>query len=473
MVLGEDVSSIENTLKLAGVSLSEGLHPGQQIDIHSQYHKVDLKLAGTNSSPLDGGSRLARGSAADLHSLNKGDGIFKRRSNIPHQDSKQRDGSSSKRKRVNSRSDTQSEYAHRGGGFEKCRSRDQMPPPPTPVQQPFVYGARVPSSDLHKGNTQYNHANAISIQRTPITPQRHPSEVGFSRLTLAPGSSIEPSNRLLAGARANNGHSHVDHHHSQHVNAGAVGPVYVRGGWQPPPESFDTAERSENFCSPSSSLPIAGRLPIRRPTGYQRGSLTFPVELGDRSIDPSSRNYQSVIGDGSSSYYRRQSPLAMQFQLESPAHLRTDKLSSSREGRITSRTPSLTSQHSSNKGIGLSSHVGSSGRRTNHQSANSSSRHMQPVIAFPAPQRVSASAYFPTRQRSSLFSLSGSYTKTFRRKKSLESGPRPVNGEMRPHSSTNGEFLVLTQDSRAAQTHSMAHFMESQASGARRRANRR
>ena len=470
MALGEDVSSIENTLKLAGVSLSEGLQPQQQIDMHSQYHKVDLKPAVDNSSPLDGGSRLAWGSAADLYSLNQGDGIFKRRSDIPHQGSIQRDGSSSKRKRVNSRSGTQhqSEYAHRGGGFEKCRSRDQMPPPPTPIQQPLVYSARVPSSDLHKGNAQYNHVSAKSFQRAPITPQRHPSEVGFSRLTLAPSSSIEPSDRLLAGARANNGHLHVEHHHSQHVNAGAVGPVNVRGGWQPPPESFDT-ERSENPSSPSSSLHLAGRLPIRHSTGYQQGSLRFPVELGDRSIDPSSRNYQSLIGDGPSSYYRRQSPLAMQFQLESPAHLRTGNLSSNRESRITfSRKPSLTSQHSSNKGIGLSSHVRSSSRQSNHQSANSSShRHT------PAPQRVSASAHFPTRQRSSLFSLGGPYTETFHRSNSLDSGPRPVNGEMRLHSSTNGECIVLTQDSRVAQTHGMAHFMESQASGARRRANRR
>ena len=469
MALGEDVSSIENTLKLAGVSLSGGLHPQQQIDIHSQYHKLDLKPAVENSSPLDGGSRLARGSAADLYSLNQGDGIFKRRIDIPHQDSIQRDGSSSKRKRVNSRSDAQhqSEYAHRGGGFENCRSRDQMPPPPTPIKQPLVYSAKVPSSDLHKGNAQYNHVSAKSFQRALITPQRHPSEVGFSRLTLAPGSSIEPSDRLSAGA-ANNGNSHADHHHSQHINAGAAGPVHVRGGWQPPLESFDT-ERLANSSLPGSSLHLAGRLPIRRSIGYQQGSLTFPVGLGDRSIDPSSRNYQSLIGDGSSSYYKRQSPLAMQFQLESPAQLRTGNLSSNRESRITfSRTPSLTSQHSSNKRIGLSSHVRSSSRQTNHQSANSSSHRNTP-----APQRVSASAHFPTRQRSSLFSLGGPYTETFHGNNSLDSGPTPVKGEMRLHSSTNGECIVLTQDSRVAQTHGMAHSMESQASGARRRADRR
>ena len=478
MALGEDVSSIKTTLRLAGVSLTENLNPQQQIDIRSQYHKMDLNPAVLVSSPLNGGSRLARGSAADLDSLNQGDGIFKGRSDTLRQDSTRQFNSLSKRKRVDSRSDTehQSEYVLRGGGFEKCGSRDQMPPPPIPTEQQFVYRAREPSSDLHNLNPQHNHFSATHFPRAPITPQRYPSKGVLSPSMLAPGSSMELSNRLSAGARINNGQSCVDHHHSPRTSTATAGPVYARGGWQPPPpESFDI-ERSRFHSSSSSSLSSTGQQPVRRSMGYHQGNLKFPIEVRDRTIDPSSRSYQLVSSDGSSSYHRRQSVLATQSPHESEAESRNHNLSSNREGRITlSRTASFASQQSSNKGIGLSSHVRSSSRQNSHQSANSSSHRQQLVIATPVHQRTSASAHFPISQpaySSSLPALSGPDAEKFRRINSFDSGPIPVNGEMRPYSSNNGEVLLLAQDPRVAQTLDKARLTNSQALGPRRRANR-
>ena len=478
MALGEDVSSIKTTLMLAGVSLTENLNPQQQVDIRSQYHKIDLNPAGLISSPLNGGSRLARGSAADLDSLNQGAGIFKGRNDTLQQDSTRQFDSLSKRKRVDSRSDTehQSEYALRGGGFEKCGSRDQMPPPPIPTEQPFVYTARVPSSDLHSLNPQHNHFSAAHFPRAPIEPQRYPSKGVLSRSMLAPGSSMELSNRLFAGARINNGQSCVDHHQSPRNSTATAGPVYARGGRQPPPpESFDV-ERSRFYSSPSSSLPSTGLQPVRRSMGYHQGNLMFPIEVGDRTIDPSSRSHQSVSSNGSSPYHRRQSVLAMQSPHESEAQSRNHNLSSNREGRITlSRTASFASQQSSNKGIGLSSHVRSSSRHNSHQSVNSSSHRQQLVIATPAHQRTSASAHFPKpppAYSSSLPALSGSDAENFRRNNSFDSGMIPVNGEMRPYSSNNGEVLLLAQDSRVAPTLDRARLTNPQALGPRRRANR-
>lgn len=477
MALGEDVSSIETTLKRTGVSLTEGLRPQQQVDSRSQYHRMDLELGGEKSSPLDVGSRLARGSAADLDSLNQGAGIFKGRSDIMQQDSMRPDGSSSKRKRVESRSDTehQNEYTLRGKGFEKCRSRDQMPPPPIPIQQPLVYMARVPSSDTHGVSSQHDLVNATHFQRAPITPQRYPSQGGLSRLILAPGSSMEPSNTSLAGARTNSGQSRLYHHQSPRANAGTAGPVYARGGWQPPPESFDT-ERSRNYSTTSSSLPSTGQPPARRSTGYHQGSLMFPIELGNRTIDPSSRSYQSVSSDGSSLYHGRQSELAMQYQLGSPAHSCNHNPSPNREGRITlSRTPSFASRHLSDQGIGLSVHARSSSRQTNQPSANSSSHRQQLAIATPAHQRVDASPHFSTRQpaySSSLPSINVMNTEMFRRNNSFDSGPTPVNGEMRSYPSISGEDFSLAQDSRAAQNRDRDPLIESRASSSRRRANR-
>ena len=478
MALGEDVSSVEKTLKLAGVSLTEDIRPQQQMDMRSQYGRMDLEPAGQKSSRLDGGSCLARGSAADLDSLSQGAGIFKGRSGMMQQDAMRQDGSFSKRKRVDSRGDTekQTEYAIRGGGFDKCRSRDQMPPPPIPVQQPFAYMARTPTSDMHSLNSQHDHVNATHFQRAPITPQQHRSQGGLSRLMLAPGSSMEPPNSSLAGASTTDRQSHVDHRQSARGNTGTSRSVYARGGWQPPPETSDT-ERSGNHSSSSSSLPSTGQPPARRMSSHHQGSLMFPIELEDRTIDPSSRSYQSVSSDGSSLYQRRQSALAMESQLESPAHSRNHNPSPNRERRITlSRTPSTASRHFSDKGIGLFSHVRSSSRQTNHLSANSSYQRQQPVITTPVHQRAYTSAHFSTRQptySSSLPSLGRPNTEMFRHNNSFDSGPTPVNGEMRPYSSTNGENFVLAQNPRAAHSHGRAPLTKSQALGPRRRADRR
>lgn len=432
MALGEDVSSIETALQLAGVSLTEGLHPHQHVDARSQYHKKGLKLMGQLSSPLDGGSRLARGSAADLDSLNQGAGTFKGHSDIPQQHSTRRDDSSSKRKRLDSSGDTEhlTEYAFDGGTFEKCRSRDQMPPPPIPIQQPFIYRARIPSSDLHALNPQHNQVNGTNFQRTPITPQRHPYEDGLSRLTLTPGSSMEPSNSTFTWARTNNEHFRADLHQiPPRARTGTAGPVYVRGGWQPAP-GFSHTERSEHCSSPSLSLHSSAQQPVRRSMMYHQGSLMFPMELGGRMIDPNSRSYQSLSRGGSSSYHRRQSALAMQSQIELPAHPGSHKPSPYRGGRITlSRTPSCASQHFSNKSIGLSSHVRSS---------------QQLAINTPEQQRTPASAPFSTRQPAysvSLPSLGGPNSDIFRCNNSFDPGPVPINPEMRPYSSNKSEYL--------------------------------
>ena len=477
MALGEDVSSIETTLKLAGVSLTEGLRPPQQMNMLSQSNEMDLKRVGQSSSCLDGGSRLARGSAADLDSLNQDAGIFKSRSGNTQQHSTPQYDSSSKRKRMDSRDDIehQSEYPIRGGGFEKSRSRDQMPPPPIPIQQPFVYAARISSSDIHSLDLQRDRAVVTHSQRAPITPQRHPSQGGLSRSAVAPSSSMEPSNTSQAGTGTNVRQSHVDHRHFSNANTGTEGSVYIRGGWQPPPQSFD-AQRSENYSSPNSSLPSTGQPPARRAGGYHQGSLMFPNELGDRTIDPSSGNYQSISSDRSTFFHRRQSAPAMESHLEQPPHSRNYTPSPNREGRITlSRTPSLASRHFSDQGIGLSSHVRSSSRQTNHQSANSSSHRKQLVIDTPAHQRALASAPFFTPQSaysSSLPSLGGPSTEMLRRNSSFDSGPTPANGEMRPYSSARGANFLLAHDPPSANGWGQAPLMDSRASNSRRRANR-
>ena len=433
MALGEDVSSIETTLKLPGASPIENLHPRQQMDMRSQYHKMNLELAEQKCPPLDGGLRLAQGSAADLDCLNHGARIFKGHSGISQQGGMRQDESSSKRKRVDSSGDT-----------GKCRSRDQMPPPPIPIQQPFVYKDGVSSSDLHCLNSHDKfHARRFS-PRASMTPDQHLFEGSLNPSMLLPSLSMDPRERpntSLAGARTNNGQSYVDRHQIPRTSAGIAGPVYERGGWQTP-AAFSDIGRSGSCSS----------------------SLMFPIDLGARTIDPRSRSYQ-VSSEGSSSYHRRQSAAPSRFHSPSP----------NREGRITlSRTSSGACQHSSDKGIGLFNHVRSSSHHTDHQSTNRSSHRQQLMIASPAHQRVFASPHFSSRQPtydSSLPFVGGPYVESFGRWNSLDSAPTPVNGKMRPFSSTNDESSLLAQIPRAV-TRGRDPLVESQAPSLRRRANR-
>ena len=454
MALGEDVSSIEATLNLASASLFENLQPRQQMDMGSQCYNMNLELAEQKYSPQDRGLRLAQGSAADLHCLNQAAATFKGLGGISQQGAIQQHGSSSKRKRVDSSSAT-----------EKCCSRDQMPPPPIPIQQPFVYKDRISSSDLY-GLNLHDQFHATSFQQASIAPRRHLFESGLSPPMLMPSLTTERPSMSLVGAGTNNRQSHVDRHQTPRASVGIAGPIYEQGSWQTPPE-FSAFGRSGSPSLPSSSLPSTGQPPVRRSIVYQQGSFRFPYKLEARTIDSKSRSYQSA---------RRQSAFDVQSQLEPAASSRYRSPSPNREGRITlSRTPSIVCQHSSNKGIGLFNHVRSSSRHTDHQPTNCSSHRQQLVIAPPAHQRLFANPHFSTRQpttySNTLPFVGGFHAESFRRCNPFDSAPTPVNGKMKPLSSTSGENSLLAQDPRAV-VHGRTALLNSQAPGVRRRANR-
>ncbi|KAM0797484.1 hypothetical protein BDR22DRAFT_824324 [Usnea florida] len=342
LALGEDVSSIDTTLKLAGVSLIESLHPEQ---------KLDSKCLGQNPAALDGSMRLAQGSAADLEYMNQSALSFNGDGGMTEYESMGQD-ISSKRKRVDTRSDSehQNEYVPTGE-IQKGQSRDQMPPPPIPMQHPIVPLARVPFSDKHGLNPQHDHEQESYLPRATASPKQQPSQDLLSHSMLAHGSSRRPSSMSLAGNKTNIGQPHIAHRHFSRTNTGTAGPVYTRGGWQPQLGSFD-GERLGLFGSPSSSQPSTGQAPVRRPPDYQQGNLIFPIEHAKRVINPSS------CSTGSSLYRRRQAVPAMHFQDASPASSRNPNPSPNGECRITlPRTPSFASRHSSDKGIGLSSHT--------------------------------------------------------------------------------------------------------------------
>ena len=461
MALGEDVSSIDTTLKLAGVSLIRSLHPEQ---------KLDSECLGQNPAALDGSMRLAQGSAADLEHMNQSALSFNGDGGMTQYESIRQDISFSKRKRVDTRSDSehQTEYVPRGG-IQKGQSRDQMPPPPIPTQQPIVSLARIPFSDTHGLNSQHDHEQEIHLPRATVTPKQRPSQDLLSHSVLVHGSSRRPSGMSLAGNKTNSGQPHMAHRQVSQTNTGTAGPVYTRDGWQPQLGSFD-GERSGLFGSPSSSLPSTGQAPVRRPPDYQQGNLIFPIEHGKRAINPSSRS------TGSSLYRRRQAIPATQFQDASPASSRNPNPSPNREGRITlPRTPSFASRHSSDKGIGLSSHVRSSSLQTNPLAVNSSSHHHQLTVSSPAHQSGLARSHFPARlpaYDSSLPSRGGPNTEVPRHDISFDLGLTPTDCEMQSCFSPNDRNSFLARGAREGQNRDSNPLMEWQAPGPRRRAIR-
>ena len=459
--MGEDVSSIDTTLKLAGVSLMRNLQPEQ---------KLDSKSLGQNPAALDGSKRLAQGSAADLEYMNQSALRFNGDGGITQSESMRQDISSSKRKREDTRSDSehQTEYVP-SGGIQKGQSRDHMPPPPIPMQQPIVSLARVPFPDTHGLNSQHGHGQEIYFPRATVTPKQHIPQDLVSHSVLAHGSPRRPPSMSSAGGKTNNGQPHIAHRQFPQTDTGTAGPVYTRGGWQPQLGSFD-GERSGLFGSPSSSLPSTGQAPVRRPPDYQQGNLIFPIDNGKRAINPSSRS------TGSSLYRRRQAVPATRFQVASPASSRNPNSSPNREGRITlPRTPSFASRHSSDKGIGLSSHVRSSSLQTNPRAVNSSSHRHQLIIASPAHQSGLGSSHFPTRlpaYDSFLPSRGGPNTEVPCHDISFDLGLTHTDCEMQSCFSPNDGNSFVARGAREAQNRDRIPLMEWQAPGPRRRANR-
>ena len=475
--MGEDVSSIKAILKLAGVNLTEGLQNQQQSNTFRGYDKINLKITKHKPFRLDGGSRLALGSAVDLDSLNHSTRAFHSVGSILQQDLLRQEGSLSKRKWVDSRSDAdhQSQYALGGEGSENCRSRDQMPPPPVRMRQSFLCKAGKPAPVSCSLDSQQNHVDGTQIFRAPVTPQLYASEVGLSRTVPAPDSSSGPSNMSLAGAGPNKGQSRIDQSLSPRVKTGTAGPICARGGWQPPANSVD-AVSSGIHSSPRSLTFSTGHPSVRRPAVYHKGSLMCPIDRGGRTTDPSDSSFQSIYNDGSSSYHRERSPLAFQSQLDSPALSYYHNSCPNQKGQISLlSTPSFAHRHSSKKAIGLSSHIRSSSRHRNNPPINSSSHRQQLKISTPSQEPILARSNLSTRQqsyRTSLPSIDKPRTEILRASNSFESGSTPVIGEMRPYFSTNSESLLRAQTSHTAHIRGRAPFLELQVPGPRRRANR-
>lgn len=179
MSLNQDISSVEAVLNSVGTTL-----------VHRAEHRSSPQALNENGihartsepprSPFDVGSRLAKGSAADLDALSKDFGSFRGHSRLILPDSTKEEILSGKRKRMDCVSDAeqQTEYVYGGRQYEKGQSRDLMPPPPIPNRQPHIYMSQVPDASLHEllRQNQNGGASGLPWGVTPFNPDRqhHP-----------------------------------------------------------------------------------------------------------------------------------------------------------------------------------------------------------------------------------------------------------------------------------------------------------
>ena len=482
MAFGQDVSSIKAALGLVGAS--QLLHHQQHADTHSQQPSTNAGIIQGNITPsdaiLDAGSRLALGSAEDLDNLSKA-GMFTIYGSSLETNPILQDGSSVKRKRVDSRHDIGSglECVPRGRQCEKGQSRDQMPPPPIPLPQPFVYMARTPSPEACGPNPQSDPSHPLQFRRAPVTPRPQPFQSGLSSLRKTPGDVAQQTSGV-----SNAFHLHGIQHgpsqaatipHRRFVTPGPAAANIFANGWQLSPRS-PNSEPLLRCTSSLSSLPSTGQPPVRRNPYYHPGSMMFSMELGNRIVDPRTRSYQSYSSDGSEVFYRRQAALAATAQVQSPS--RPSNVSPHWQGRITlPRTPSFVDRRSSNHGIGLSGHARSSTLQTNQPSANSSS-HRQRLGPLPLIEQVPAlSPHFSLHQGACSTSMpvkSSQYAATLCHRKSLDTGPTSVNGEMRPNSNNVGIGNNVSSARHLQSSHNCSREPpgDPQSSGYRRLANR-
>lgn len=199
---GSDVSSIETTLNAIGASLSG--HPNNQ---HHQDKHPEKGLVPSNISPPksidDVRSRLAQASAADLEALNRGKDTANSRNHVSSSPSDQgaQHRISSKRKRTGTSGDVDQEVDYMLGGkrYQKSGSRDLMPPPPVPVQQPYAFMTTISNQEMA---VQNGHDQTSNVPVTPhlsrsrdltcqfIDPRSNPSLVPSAAAIT--GSNISP-----------------------------------------------------------------------------------------------------------------------------------------------------------------------------------------------------------------------------------------------------------------------------------------
>ena len=310
MSLDQDVSSIEAVLNRVGLSLFE---PRDREPV--QERKKRSGVATTPSRPLDLGSRLAQGSAADLDVLSRD----YRPSRDPHngtsQESMKQDGYSAKRKRVSSPSDHE-QQVHCILGNQKPHSRDLMPPPPVPHRQPFIQRARVHDPDLDEILDQ-TRRTAASQNSSPHS--EHRGNDHRSNLTHQFNDPAAASHPPLVPTQTAANKPYVPVGQSPHTSSAAEPPR--QSGWPLySPQRYEREHRDPLSLHQVATTPRHSDQ--RHYQGLSQNNLQNPVDLfiEDRARLSNHRRIGTTGGLGLSSNARSSSSSSTRQPSQSPAN---------------------------------------------------------------------------------------------------------------------------------------------------------
>ena len=368
----------------------------------------------------DVGSRLARGSAADLDRLTKGAEALATQAPAI-QPSPSKDEHSAKRKRGDPLWDVQMGIRDGLGSSRpnKCHSRDLMPPPPSP-RRPYVFTGHVLAPDLVDPPfvPTVRHPPLVT---GPTTPRRQTSQaqntgVAVNGNELNHRSSVE-SNGVMPQRRPDHRSSLVSkesfertpRRHPDHHSSSALMSSFEKG----PPHDQDL----NTVCRIRLPVQLGGR-------------LTDIEDLSGQTIATSS-SYQN----GNHSGARRSSEALSHTSRTArrlPANPSPGRLTLTPRNSNQQRHGLLANVRTSNDRLGTaaSPHFGTQCRQHssslpphNSQSLGENWRHMDSFDAAPAP------------------------TAGIRYMNPFESGRTAINGQMRPYSSTaHAKNFLLAQD---------------------------
>lgn len=200
------------------------------------------------------------------------------------------------------------DFALGGNQCQKGQSRDLMPPPPIPMQQPDVFMA---SEDVHEVLPRYGGASRSQSRVGPVTPHHQRNASDHPRMVLPSRGNIPPP----ASVTINNGDN------PSPLGRRPPAPQMHTNRGPPLDRTFSpsiiTRHKSQSDGSlpsePSSGYTI-GNTAHRRTRPYDRCSLQYPLELDDRAIHPyaHSSGWTSRLGLSSnarsSSHHTSKSP---------------------------------------------------------------------------------------------------------------------------------------------------------------------
>ncbi len=192
---------------------------------------------------------------------------------------------SSKRKRAESLSDVeqQMDYALGGKRYQKGQSRDVMPPPPIPTQQPYVFRASNPNQDTHDTSLQDSSGRRSQSGTDPVTPHHRSNANDSTRMVLTSRGTI-PQPALVAANNGGNASPSGPHSSPLRVHA-ARGPPLEHAF---PPSRIARYERQSDGNLPlePSSARSSSHIAQRHTQPYDHSSLLFRHEPNNRITHP-------------------------------------------------------------------------------------------------------------------------------------------------------------------------------------------